>query len=192
MHNCGFAHVANQLYFKASFMHQFLWHITLRHRLTHIMRKAAGCGPAHYFALVPNRFIAKHISIRGIDHQGHAAQFSATGFFSARCFKADEIILGEVHKAVQTGFEGAIDWAQFAVPSWEVLFQPHGEKGAHAEINNAMCRTGFHDLLIEAALIVWRYPNFITKIASVGDAVDEGRAIANVKGAMIHEFERGV
>ena len=51
---------------------------------------------------------------------------------------------------------------------------------------------GLHDFLIEAALVIRRHPDFIAEIARIGDAVDERRHIADIHGAVVHEFEGGV
>ena len=51
---------------------------------------------------------------------------------------------------------------------------------------------GLHDLLIEAALVIRRHPDFIAEVAGIGDAVDQRRHVADIHGAVVHELEGGV
>ena len=156
------------------------------------MRKAARCYPANNVALMPNRFVAQYIGIACFNHKGNTAQFSACFLFFSSCITANKIVLREVNEPGHIGFKTAIDGAQLAVPSGEILFQSHRKQSAHTKVNNAVRFACFHNAIIEPALIFRPNPDFITKIASIGDTVYQGQNIGNIHLPVIHKFETSI
>ena len=148
------------------------------------------CHPADDLAVMPDRLVAQHVGVGGIDDHRDAPQLAARP--PSRCIAASrpmKSFLARSMKRSSAGFIRPIDRPKLAIPGREVLLEPQRQQRAHAEIDDARSFPAAHDLLIEPALIFRRHPDLVAEIAGIGDAVDHRRHVGDVHRAMIHELE---
>ena len=81
-------------------------HIAHRQRLVGPMGVAARRHPADHLAIMPDRLIAQHIGVLGIDHHGQPPKCPALLPLDHRRPLADEVLLVEVDEASDIGFIG--------------------------------------------------------------------------------------
>ena len=106
--------------------------------------------------------------------------------FFCSCLAANEIIFGKLDKTLHCTFERTVDRAQFGKPGGKVFFKPHGKQGPHSEVPDGERLAGLLQRQIEFAFIGRLYPDFVTKIAGVGNAVDPAGHTGNCDFPVVH------
>ena len=139
--------------------------------------------------LGPDRLVAHHVGVVRVDDEGDAAQLRAFGVFPRCRFAADEVVLLELDEAVHRALERAVDRPQLAEPRGKILFEPHRQQRAHAEIDDAELFARLLDRLVDQPLVGRLHPDLVAEIAGIGDAVDHAGRAADGHLAEVHEAE---
>src|SRR5580704_2731423 len=139
------------------------------------MTEGARCHPAHDLAFMPNGFIAQCIRVLGLQLEGQEAQCAAATLFFHCRGTADELLLVEIDKSAEPGFEWAVDGTVFPRPGTEALLDSHAIERSTAERPQVIFPAGTDQQIVERTLVVGGHPYFESQFAGKRNAADVAR-----------------
>src|SRR5258708_185331 len=138
------------------------------------MTEGARRHPTHDLAVVPNGLIAQRIRVPSLELEGQEPQSAAVLLFHGRG-TANELLLLEVHKSAEPGFEWTVDRTVFPRPGAEALLHSHAIERSTAEWPQVIFSAGTDQQIIERTLVIRGDPNFESQFARKGNAADVTR-----------------